>query len=478
MREVLMSVGIDIGTSTTQLVFSQLEIENLAGAASVPRVQIVSKQVVYRSAIYFTPLLPEDRIDGEKVREIVAAEYQKAGIKPEDLSVGAVIITGETARKENAEAVLQSLSGYAGNFVVATAGSDLEGIIAGRGAGAAKLSKELSRCIANFDIGGGTTNVALFRDGEVEDTSCLDIGGRLVRVHPETRHIEYITPKIRDLIASMGLGIKEGHIANLDDLCRLTERMAAFLDELMGLVPASEHLARMITSRPFLERRIPDGVMFSGGVADAVYADDSGSDVFRYGDLGILLGQAIRGTKVFKEIPVYKPLETIRATVVGAGSHIVDVSGSTISYSEDVFPLKNLPILKMNREDEADSFSLLGERLAQKLLWFKDGEGYQQVAIGIKGVRAPCFDEVKKISGQILQGVSDALPHWERLIILVEEDMAKALGHSLLKDLGYAKEVISLDSVKVENGDYIDIGRPVGQGRVVPVVVKTLVFGG
>ena len=254
--------------------------------------------------------------------------------------------------------------------------------------------------------------------------------------------------------------------------------MAAFLDELMGLVPASEHLARMVTSRPFLERRIPDGVMFSGGVADAVYADDSGSDVFRYGDLGILLGQAIRGTKVFKEIPVYKPLETIRATVVGAGSHIVDVSGSTISYSEDVFPLKNLPILKMNREDEADSFSLLGERLAQKLLWFKDGEGYQQVAIGIKGVRAPCFDEVKKISGQILQGVSDALPHWERLIVLVEEDMAKALGHSLLKDLGYAKEVISLDSVKVENGDYIDIGRPVGQGRVVPVVVKTLVFGG
>ena len=93
-------------------------------------------------------------------------------------------------------------------------------------------------------------------------------------------------------------------------------------------------------------------------------------------------------------------------------------------------------------------------------------------------MRAPCFDEVKKISGQILQGVSDALPHWERLIVLVEEDMAKALGHSLLKDLGYAKEVISLDSVKVENGDYIDIGRPVGQGRVVPVVVKTLVFGG
>jgi ethanolamine utilization protein EutA len=473
-----MSVGIDIGTSTTQLVFSRIEIENLAGAASVPRVQIVGKHVVYRSDIYFTPLISSETIDGEKIRDIIASEYAKAGIKPEDLTAGAVIITGETARKENARVVLEKLSGYAGNFVVATAGSDLEGIIAGRGAGTAVISKTEGKVMANFDVGGGTTNVAIFSDGEVADTSCLDIGGRLVKLNRQSRHVEYITPKVRELISSMGLDIREGRIASLEAIRALSSRMAAFIDELTGFAPESDFLDTFITSRRFKERHRLDGVTFSGGVADSVYMDDDPGELFRYGDMGIVLGQAMRETNLFKSVPVYKPAETIRATVVGAGIHIVNVSGSTITYTRDVFPLKNLPVLKISQDDAGGSFANLGSSLREKLEWFKENGGYQQVAIGFRGVRSPSFDGVSEIAGQIAAGVKNALPSWKQLVVIVEEDMAKALGHSLARKLEDAVDVVSIDSIRVENGDYVDIGSPLGQGRVVPVVVKTLVFGG
>lgn len=159
--EQLLSVGIDIGTSTTQLVISRLTLENRAGPFSVPRIAIGEKEVLYRSAIHFTPLLSETEIDAEGVRAIVAEEYRRSGFRQTDISTGAVIITGETARKENARQVLAALSDFAGDFVVATAGPDLESILAARGAGIDEYSKEHHKRILHFDIGGGTSNLAL-----------------------------------------------------------------------------------------------------------------------------------------------------------------------------------------------------------------------------------------------------------------------------------------------------------------------------
>lgn len=132
MQETILSVGIDIGTSTTQLIFSRLTIENLASNYTVPRISIVNKEVFYRSGIYFTPLKSQTEIDAAKVKEIIRKEYEKAGRKPEDLQTGAVIITGETARKQNANRVLETLSDMAGDFVVATAGPDLESVLSAR----------------------------------------------------------------------------------------------------------------------------------------------------------------------------------------------------------------------------------------------------------------------------------------------------------------------------------------------------------
>jgi len=210
MREEMLSVGIDIGTSTTQLIFSKLIVENTASSFSVPRISIVDKEVIYRSEVYFTPLVSNNEINGEKIREIVEKEYKKACVNKEDIQTGAVIITGETARKENANDVLHTLSGFAGDFVVATAGPDLESIIAGKGAGAHIYSKEHSTSVVNIDIGGGTSNLALFTRGEVKETGCLDIGGRLIKLDKVTKEITYISPKIEKIIKDNKLGLKIG----------------------------------------------------------------------------------------------------------------------------------------------------------------------------------------------------------------------------------------------------------------------------
>ncbi len=210
MKEELLSVGIDIGTSTTQLIFSKLTVENTASNFSVPRISIVDKEIVYRSKVYFTPLISATEINGEEIKEIVESEYKKANIDKDDIQTGAVIITGETARKENANDVLHALSGFAGDFVVATAGPDLESIISGKGAGAHIYSKEHSTTVVNIDVGGGTSNLSLFKRGEVVDTGCLDIGGRLIKVDVVSKEITYISPKIETIIKDKNLNIRVG----------------------------------------------------------------------------------------------------------------------------------------------------------------------------------------------------------------------------------------------------------------------------
>ena len=176
-KTAILSVGIDVGTSTTQVVFSKLQMDNAGGYFSVPRVAIVDKEVVYKSEVYMTPLKTDVLIDTDALRDIVAAEFRKAGYRPEDTDSGAVIITGESARKENSDAVLKSLSDFAGDFVVSAAGPDMESLIAGKGSGAWQYSMDHHCRVANLDIGGGTTGLAILKEGKVVQIEDEPTGG-------------------------------------------------------------------------------------------------------------------------------------------------------------------------------------------------------------------------------------------------------------------------------------------------------------
>jgi len=476
MSDKILSVGLDIGTATTQLILSELTIENIASVFTIPRVYITDKKVLYKSEIIFTPISDQLLIEVDKIKNFVLNEYAKAGIQKKDIQMGAVIITGETARKENASQVLQALSGYAGDFVVATAGPDLESIIAGKGACSHQYSQEHHTSVVNIDIGGGTSNLAAFREGDVIDTGCFDIGGRLIKIDPQTQRISYIAPKLQTIIAEQGLQLAVGETVHRADLDRLIQEMVSVLEQSVGIDNHSPYYELLQTNHGLKLNYDLHCVSFSGGVADGIYLETTSADDFRYGDIGILLGRALRKSKIFDQKKVIQSAETIRATVVGAGSHTTDVSGSTITYISDILPIKNIPVLKLAASDEHEDKEGLQQIIKDKVAWFTLENEVQQVALAINGEKSPSFARVLEYAEAIVKGMSESIEKKIPLLVVVREDMAKVLGQCLFAQLPKDYPFVCIDSVDVQNGDYIDIGNPVIEGSVLPIVVKTLVF--
>lgn len=473
MKEELLSVGIDLGTSTTQLVFSRLLIENMASAYSIPRMVITKKEIQYQSEIYFTPLLDAVTIDFAKVRRLVEQEYASAGVCKEEIDTGAVIITGETARKENAREVVNALSGFAGDFVVATAGPDLESVISGKGAGMDVYSKEQRLTAVNIDIGGGTSNLAVFSRGEALDTGCMDIGGRLIRVDQDSRVITYIAPKLQEIIRCEGFSLTVGAVLDERELKPLLQILTEALEQSVGLRSDCRYYDLLITNHGLSHTEKISAVSFSGGVASVIYEPERYSDLFAFGDIGILLAHAIRRSQLFSRLTVAKSAQTIRATVVGAGSHTTELSGSTITYTDTPFPMKNLPVLKLSPQEEAED---LTESVRRKLDWFLTEEGLSPVAVALKGEKNPSFARVQEYARGLLEGMGEFLRASLPAVVVVEEDMAKVLGQTMDYLSPEKRCIICLDGIHLSAGDYIDIGRPAAAGSVLPVVVKTLAF--
>ena len=458
--ERLLSVGIDIGTTTTQLVFSRLTLRNEGAAFSVPHFAIAEKEVLYRSAIHFTPLLSDTRIDAAGVRDIVAREYAASGFAKSDVQTGAVIITGETARKENAREVLDALAGFAGDFVVATAGPALESVLAGKGSGAQAYSEEHRCAVLNLDIGGGTTNLALFENGVLQDTGCLNVGGRLMKFDPDGT-LTYLSPVLRPHCGfSVGQRLTEADLQGVlrllvDVLCRAV-RGAGGIDDFITDKTVT------VTGEPLLS--------FSGGVADLM--DDQPREVFAYGDLGVLLGRAIFHSALCQG-RFLRAKETIRATVIGAGSHTTELSGSTIFYDRVRFPLKNLPVAALTQQEEALDPPALAEKIRAKTALFSGGT---PAVLALHGLKNPRFSELCKLADGVALGLRERAEGGEPLIIAVRADMGKALGQAVGMLLPEAP-LVCLDSVALDEGSYLDIGAPVAGGQVLPVVVKTLALG-
>lgn len=479
MKETLISVGIDVGTTTTQVIFSNITIENMSSGARVPEFKIVGKEIFYKGKIHFTPLRSNTEIDETALKEIIEREYKNAGINPDDIDSGAVIITGETARKENAQNISKVLSGYAGEFVVATAGPDLEGIIAGKGSGAAKLSYENNDIVANFDIGGGTTNIAVFSQGEPIDTTCLDIGGRLIRFD-KSGLVEYISPKLADVCKEVNISIEKGKKYPDEVIRKICRYMAEILLEVSGARPRSRLLELTLSPKSTalrLDYKI-DRVSFTGGVADYIYNNQAETDLYKFGDIGILLGYEIKAILNEFASKVIMPEETIMATVVGAGTQTMDISGSTISYSQSAtLPLKNIPIIEITEKEESVNEEELEKTIMAKLQWYCLETQKQKVALFLKGERNVSFEKVTSLSKVIAKVWEEFYPHGEEVIVVIENDMAKVLGQSISRKLSNKqREVVCIDGIKVSSGDYIDIGKPIGNGSVLPVVIKTLVF--
>lgn len=455
MGERLLSVGLDVGTTTTQMILSQLTIENKSSAFSVPQMEIAHRQILYKSPIYFTPLLGKDQVDGEKIRTLVEKEYAAAGIARQQVDTGAIIITGETSRKENARTVLQNLSKLAGEFVVATAGPHLESMLAAKGAGADLFSEETGKTVLHMDIGGGTANLSLICKGKILATGCMNVGGRLIKLD-ENGCILYRSPVLEGYLSE-----EVGQLLSPSSMEKLCTTLTQALETAAGLRPPTSLLSHFWTAEAGEPWQPPSNVevlSFSGGVAECI---DHAHPLLSFGDIGPALGQAIRQSRLCeKEYRLGS--EAIRATVIGAGCHSTQLSGSTVFLQNIHLPLKNLPVVHLSEEEQGSSqlHRLIDDKLAMQ---------ESLCVVALPGFAAAHYHQITTLADSIAK-----VSFPGTILLALQADMAKALGHALALRLPKDTPILCIDRVKLPPDSYLDIGKCVGSA--LPVVIKTLIL--
>ena len=485
LREVL-SVGLDIGTTTTQVVFSRLHLADLSRMAALPRagvgprvplIRVAEKEILYQSPVHFTPLRSRDEVDGEALERIVREEYRCAGIRPEQIETGAVVVTGEIAKKKNAAEILDRLGGLAGEFVVTVAGPRLEAMMAGRGSGAAAWSREHYARVINVDVGGGSANAAVFELGEFLAAAGMSIGGRLIEIDRDTRIIGHVADPGRVIIQMHGLPIGVGRPAELGPLRAFCDILA---DLTADLIEGREsELVRALMLTPPLEPDAGRGkLFFSGGVAEYFYRPLPAvtlDAVTVHGDVGPLYGLALREHPRIQTRDIGQPPEKVRATVLGASTQTVTLSGSTIWAERGLLPLKNVPVVYPELpRDTFDPPQIRAAVLDAVRRWDVDPRE-QDVAIAVDIGAPPDYEGLRRLA----QGFADyarvdTIPA-RPLILIMWHDCAQSLGQTI-KALLPDKPLLVVDQVGLGEGDYIDIGTPMLGGRVVPLSIKTLVL--
>ncbi|HGM5489725.1 TPA: ethanolamine ammonia-lyase reactivating factor EutA [Serratia fonticola] len=463
----LLSVGIDVGTTTTQVIFSRLSLVNRAAASQVPRYEFIKREIVWQSPVLFTPIDFSGQLREDELLTLVLAQYQAAGIAPGSVDSGAIIITGETAKARNARPAVVALSQRLGDFVVATAGPHLESVIAGCGSGAQALSASKLARVLNIDIGGGTANYALFDAGHTLASACLNVGGRLLETDAHGRVLRAHPPGQWVAEALFGSHTDVQHLT-LAQLRQIADRMAQLLWEIIVGQPSA------LAKRLLMTECLPEGsdwfaVTLSGGVGECFrHAEED--NPFRFGDIGPLLAQAIRRHAGFAALPMQIPSQTVRATVIGAGAHTLSLSGSTIWLDDMALPLRNIPVVQ---PQENDALPLVARW--QQALLLLDLDAEQDLYALALPAAWPVNAATVRLSIAALQSFTQLYPNARPLLVIASQDIGKALG-MLLRPLMAQRRLAVIDEVITHTGDYIDIGTPLFNGAVVPITVKSLAF--
>jgi ethanolamine utilization protein EutA len=461
----LTSVGIDIGSSTSHLMFSQL----LIGYPSVLQRKplVLERNVIARSPILLTPFSGDWNIEAGPLKELVDDTFREAGLSRDSIDTGAVIITGEAARRDNAAKIAELFADEAGRFVCATAGPTLETIMAAHGSGAVLQSREQGLTLLNIDVGGGTTKISLIEEGRIRATSAVNIGARLV-AHNGGNEIVRLEKAGRRFLSDLGENLDIG--ANLsEDMCaRLAGRMAQVLFDAVttGRQPWNKFF---VTSR-WGQMPSIDGILFSGGVSEYIYSREARS----FGDLGPYLGRAIRAEAEKRGFNILDAGEGIRATVIGASQYTVQLSGETIFIPQSMtLPVRNLRVFVVQSDWEGPVAERV-ERSVMKVLSERDAEVRgSPFALAFSTPAFVGYGAVQDMAKGI-DGAFTKLDPDDRPVALV---FGQNVGQVVGGMLSAKWNIPCIDEVSLSELDFIDVGEVVEGEGFVPVVIKSLAFG-
>jgi ethanolamine utilization protein EutA len=471
----LTSVGIDIGSSGTQVIFSKIHLRRLAEDLT-SRYYVISRDTLYLSPVALTPYSSETRIDDEALRQIIADAYKGAGVEAGDIDTGAVILTGEALRRENAQGISAMLSEQGGEFVCATAGHHMESMLAAYGSGAATASQDIGKRVLNIDIGGGTTKLGLVEAGRCLSTAAFHIGGRLMVVD-ENQRITRLDPAGRHHAKRAGFDLKLGDTISSADMDKIADVMAQTVVDAICTRPIPHDVEHLYLTDPILDFGDVGGIMFSGGVAEYVYERESRD----FGDMGRRLGAALRRKIAEHKFtwPLLPARECIRATALGASEYSVQLSGNTsfISNPGVLLPRRNLQVIQPPFEftDEIDA-QALGKAIIAHRKAFEVEDASIDIALAFHWKGVPSYERILATAQGIRIGLADHIDAKKPIYIMLDGDVAQTLGAVLREDCKVEGEILVIDGVMLMDFDYIDLGKVRIPSYTVPVTIKSLVF--
>jgi ethanolamine utilization protein EutA len=471
----LTTVGIDIGSSTSHLMFARVHLQRLSTALS-SRFVVVERKILWQSPILLTPYRADYTIDVDELAGFVGGCYAYAGIERETVDSGAVILTGEALKRRNARAIAELFSEEAGKFVCASAGHHMECQMAAHGSGAVALSRGHSATLLNVDIGGGTTKFALIEKGRILATCAIAVGGRLIVEEDVLARIE---PPAHKIAEAAGIELAPGAPLAPSDRRRIAARMARMIMGLIDLRQGGELARSLLVTEPWpaeLANRGVDAITFSGGVSEYLYKREAR----RFGDLGFDLAEELRHALAHRRDlpPVWDPGQGIRATVIGAAQFSVQISGNTILIADPgKLPLQNLPVLTCN-------FDLDGEIAPEAVTSAVRGalaradfeEGESPVALSFPWRGDPSHARLHAAASGICAALPRTLQENMPLVLLIDGDVGKSLGRIILHEIASDADVIAIDAVQLKEFDYVDIGSVIEVTNVVPIIIKSLLF--
>ena len=471
----LTTVGVDVGSSTSHLMFSRVHLQRLSEGLS-SRFVVVNREVLWRSPILLTPYLSGNTIDSDALQKFFNGAFKEAGLTPEDIDTGAVILTGEALKRENARAIADLFAEESGKFVCASAGHHLEALMAANGSGAVAVSRKEHKTVLNIDVGGGTVKLGLCHGGKLLGTSAFAVGGRLIAFDDDGA-MNRIEGPARQIAEDIGITLTLGEKLSDEDRRAIVKRMVAVIVSHANRVPDDALCKALSLTEHLPTEPAIDALTFSGGVSEYIYEREKEDR----GDLGKALAHEIRHALGDKRIdlPLYDPGQGIRATVVGASQFTVQVSGNTIFISDpDQLPVRNVPVAHLDI-DLAGNFTAdqVAEQINAAHTRLDMTEGENKLAIAFRWGGDPLHARLHALATGICQGmpktVADAaIP----VIIVMDGDAGKTLGNLLVKELNVKGEVISIDNVQLREFDFIDVGEMIPESRVVPLIIKSLLF--
>jgi ethanolamine utilization protein EutA len=465
----LTTVGVDIGSSTSHLVFSKLEL-TLEGS----RYRVTKRVILNESQILLTPYVDETRIDVEALERFINEQYKNAKIRRDEVDTGALILTGVAVRRRNARAIAELFAKEAGKFVAVSAGDGLEATMAAHGSGAVAHSAKTGGLVLNIDIGGGTSKFALCNNGKVQEVSAIDIGARLVAFDQDGAVVR-IEESGRKHAGWAGMSLELGQKLPQKGIGTMVAGMVDKLFAVLRQDPLSEEIKELLRLPSLTYRGEIDSVMFSGGVSEFIYNREKTS----FGDLGPLIADEIHRRMPELGMLVMEPTARIRATVIGASQYTIQVSGNTIFITpEDAVPVRNVPVVAPEFNLEADELSkdAVMDATLSALRRLDLLNARQPVAIAFHWQGSATFVRLQSFSQGLVAGLKDILDKGHPLVLVNDGDIGGIVGLHFQEELQIQNPIISIDGIALNDFDYIDIGALIQSSGSVPVVIKSLIF--